>query len=429
MPTTIPPHSSNRTVSPAGRYRWFICSLLFLATSINYMDRQILSLLKPILDQDLHWTNQQFGWINSSFQGAYALSYLFFGWFVDRYGTRIGYAVSIAAWSVAAALHACMNSIAGFTMARIALGLGEGGNFPAAIKAVSQWFPRKERAFATTIFNSGSNVGAILAPALVPAIALNFGWQSAFLVVGFSGFLWLALWLRFFASPRQSGIGEEELRYIESDLETAEQTPPMRWSTLLRHRQTWGYLAARLLTDPVWWFFLIWLPDYFKKTRDMDVKTMGLPLVTIYTLVTILSIAGGWAGKRLTEQGWNINKTRKISLLVFAAGVVPVVFVTHASLWPMVLLVGLAGASHQAWSATLFTTVSDVFPQSAVASVVGLGGLAGSIGGMVFPVLCGLLLDRMGSAGYAFLFGYSGLAYLTAFAVNHLLTPRFEPIR
>jgi ACS family hexuronate transporter-like MFS transporter len=413
-----------------GNRRWVVCALLFFATTINYMDRQLLSLLKPVLDLELHWTNAQFGWVNSLFQGAYALSYLGFGWFIDRFGTKIGYAVSIAAWSVAAAAHALVNTISGFAVARVALGLGEGGNFPAAIKTVAEWFPKKERAFATTVFNSGANVGALIAPALVPPLALSIGWHGTFLVAGGAGLVWLIFWWICYEVPsRARKLSGAERAYIESDGDGAVQgEKPLPWRAIIGRRQTWAYLLARILTDPVWWFFLIWLPDYFKKTRGMDLKTMGLPLVAIYALVTVLSISGGWTTKWLADRGWTVTRTRRVSLFVFACCVIPVAVATKLPVWGAVLLIGLAGGAHQAWSATLFTTVSDVFPRRAVASVIGLGGLMGSLAGMVFPVVCGMVLDAFGGTGYAILFGYCSVAYLLAFGLNSLLCPRFDPI-
>lgn len=424
MPTT------HALTAPSTNRRWVVCALLFFATTINYMDRQLLSLLKPILDQELQWTNAQFGLVNSVFQGAYAASYLAFGWFVDRYGTRIGYAVSIAAWSLAAASHALVNSVAGFAFARIALGSGEGGNFPAAIKAVSEWFPKKERALATTIFNSGANVGALAAPLIVPPLAYSIGWHGTFIVAGAAGLVWLVFWLRLYEIPaRCQRLGAAERAYIESDDEPSGQTEkPLAWKMIIGLRQTWAYLFARILTDPVWWFFLIWLPDYFKKTRGMDLKTMGFPLFVIYALVTVLSISGGWMAKRLAERGWSVTRTRHTSLFVFAACVVPVAFATSLPVWGAVALIGLAGGAHQAWSATLYTTISDVFPRRAVASLVGMGGLAGSLAGMLFPVVCGWVLDASGGAGYTILFAYCSAAYLLAFAINFLLCPRFTPI-
>lgn len=412
-------------------YRWIICALLFLATTINYVDRQILSLLKPILDEQLKWSNAQFGLVNSAFQGAYALGLLAFGWFIDRYGTRIGYATSIAAWSLAALGHALVASVGGFVIARICLGLGEGGNFPSAIKVVAQWFPKRERAFATSIFNSGANVGAILAPAVVPWIAFRWSWRAAFVLAGLAGLCWLTLWLPLYGAPDRK-CASEELTHIHQDAEEAIGAR-IPWSRLLRYRQTWSFIAAKFLTDPVWWFFLIWLPDYFKQTRGLDIKKSWLHLVSIYTIVTVLSIAGGWITGYLAKSGWSMTRARKTTMFFFALCVLPIVFASGAGNWTAVLLIGLAGAAHQAWSANLYTTVSDMFPQSAVASIIGLGSTAGALGGMLFPVLTGLLLDSFKAAGnirggYALLFAFCAGAYLVAFGVNHMLARRFEPV-
>ena len=418
-------------LSKTGSVRWTVCALLFFATTINYVDRQILSLLKSILDTELGWTNQQFGLVNSAFQGAYGLGLLGFGWFIDRFGTKLGYAVSIAAWSVAAAGHALVGSVRGFFLARVCLGFGESGNFPAAIKTVAQWFPKKERAFATALFNSGTNVGAIVAPATIPFIAAAWGWRSAFVLAGLLGFAWLVAWWIFYEQPeRQRRLRPEELTYIRADLDD-EDVRKEPWLDLLRRRQTWAFAIAKFLTDPVWWFFLIWLPDFFKKTRGLDIKTSWIYLVTIYTIVTVLSIAGGWVTGHLAKIGWSVTRARKTGMLVFALCVLPILGVTRAGDWPAVFLIGLAGAAHQAWSANLFTTVSDIFPKNAVASVVGIGGMAGSIGGMLFPPFAGALLDHFetrggATAGYAILFSICAFAYLVAFALNHALAPRFE---
>ncbi len=415
------------------RYRWLVCALLFFATTVNYIDRQILSLLKPMLDDELKWTNTQFGEVNAAFQGAYAIGLLGFGYLVDRFGTKLGYALSIAAWSLAAIGHAAVGSVGGFVRARIALGLGEGGNFPSAIKAVAMWFPRKERALATALFNSGANVGAIVAPAVIPLIAGAYGWRSAFVAAGIVGLLWLALWIPLYEIPERSRrLHASELAYIQSDREV-EQTTKMSWGSLLKYRQTWAFVAAKFLTDPVWWFFLIWLPDFFKKTRGLDIKHSWVHLVFIYSLVTVLSIAGGWLPGHLVRRGYAQGRARKLSMLAFALLVLPILAVTQVGDWSAVVLIGLAGAAHQAWSANLFTSVSDVFPKRAIASVVGIGGMAGSFGGILFPLYSGKLLDRFQAdsnvtAGYAILFGICGSAYLIAFIVNHLLAPRFEPL-
>ena len=414
-------------------HRWAVCALLFFATTINYIDRQILSLLKPILDDQLHWTNAEFGMINSAFQGAYGVSLLLFGWFIDKYGTKIGYAVSIGAWSLAAMAHALVNTVGGFFWARIALGLGEGGNFPAAIKATALWFPKKERALATSLFNSGANVGAIVAPAIVPWMALTFGWHSTFLAAGLVGFVWLFFWMPWFDAPeKKKTVSTEELAHIRSDGEegAAEKIP---WGKLLGYRQTWAFILPKFLTDPVWWFFLIWLPDFFKQTRGLDIKKSWVLLVTIYAIVTVLSIAGGWVTGHLAKGGWTVNRARKTGMFFFALCVVPILAVTHLGDWGAVLLIGLAGAAHQAWSANLFTTVSDTFPKEAVASVTGIGGMAGAFGGMLFPIVTGVLLDHFKALGnvtlgYGWLFGFCAGAYLFSLLLLHLLNPTLRPL-
>jgi ACS family hexuronate transporter-like MFS transporter len=407
---------------------------LFLATTVNYIDRQILSLLKPILDDQLRWTNEQFGQVNAAFQGAYAVGLLLFGALIDRFGTKVGYAVSIAAWSVAAMGHALVGSISGFLFARVALGLGEGGNFPSAIKSVALWFPKKERAFATALFNSGANVGAIVAPAIIPRVAFAWGWRSAFVGAGFAGLLWLILWFVFYDVPeRIKRLGAAELAHIRSDADDRAVTGKVPWSQILRYRQAWAFIIAKFMTDPVWWFFLIWLPDYFKKTRGLDLKKSWLHLVTIYAIVTVLSVAGSWLTGSLTRHGFSVSRARKTGMFIAACCVLPILFVTRAGDWGAVLLIGIAGAAHQAWSANLFTSASDVFPKRAVASVVGLGGMAGSLGGILFPLFSGKLLDRFQAAGnvtagYAILFVICGSAYLIAFTINHVLAPRFDPL-
>ncbi|MES1204828.1 MAG: MFS transporter [Pseudomonadota bacterium] len=417
-----------------GDYRWVVCTLLFFATTINYIDRQILSLLKPILDEQLKWTNEEFGLVNSAFQLAYAVGLLLFGAFIDRWGTKIGYAVSIAAWSLAAMGHALVGSISGFVVARVALGLGEGGNFPSAIKSVALWFPKKERAFATALFNSGANVGAIIAPAIIPWLAFTWGWQSAFVAAGLAGFVWIVLWVVFYDVPeRIKRLRATELAHIRSDRDEQSGTGKVGWGRILRHRQAWAFIIGKFMTDPVWWFFLIWLPDYFKKTRGLDLKKSWLHLVTIYAIVTVLSIIGSWLTGRLTRSGYSVTRARKTGMFVAACCVLPILMVTRVGDWYAVLLIGIAGAAHQAWSANLFTSVSDIFPKRAIATVVGLGGMAGSFGGMLFPFFSGKLLDRYqaagnATAGYAILFVICGSAYLIAFGINHLLAPKFEPI-
>jgi MFS transporter, ACS family, hexuronate transporter len=435
-------------------YRWVICVLLFFATTINYIDRQILSLVKEFLDAQFGWSKADFGLVNSLFQGAYGLGLLFFGWFVDRFGVKVGYAVSMVGWSLAAIAHTLVQhlpgnasiqiggrvfgaaalAVAAFGLCRVLLGLAESGNFPAAVKGTAQWFPRRERAFATSLFNSGANVGALLAPAAVPFLAIHYGWGMPFIVAGVAGFIWLGFWLMMYDVPEQHPkVSAEELEHILSDREPVNGTAKMRWIDLLGYKQVWAIVLARFLTDPVWWFFLIWLPDYFKATRSLDIKHSWPLLVTIYGIITVLSIFGGWVTGHLARSGWSVTRARKTGMFVFALCVLPIFFATRVGDWTSVLLIGLAGAAHQAWSANLYTTVSDMFPKRAVASIVGLGGMAGSMGGMIFPFITGRLLDHYKSAGnetagYALLFAICAFAYLVAFTVNHLLAPRFEQV-
>lgn len=586
-PTVQSAASPSSISTVIGKYRWVVCALLFFATTINYVDRQILSLIKEILDKELGWSNADFGRVNGAFQGMYGIGLLCFGWFIDRYGTKIGYGVSIAAWSIAALGHALVSSVSGFFTARVALGLGEGGNFPSAIKAVALWFPKKERAFATSIFNSGTNVGAIVAPAIVPWLAFTFGWRSAFIAAGIAGLCWLFLWIPLYDVPDKiKRLTQSERDYIHSDVDekaadaVGERTgkgglsalfsfegrslratlwglglavfglslvvafavsdlftvlgPPgaqinrlvsLGWAVgaiwlmlavqvrrlhdlgrsggavvmplvvsiavtaglawlaerqglfaaadwpkmlalapavvvviaflfvgipkgttgsntfgpeeldpgLLGHRQTWSFIVAKFMTDPIWWFFLIWLPDYFKQTRNLDIKKSWILLVTIYAIITVLSIFGGWITGYLTKRGWTVTRARKTGMFVFACCVLPILGVTKVGNWPAVLLIALAGAAHQAWSANLFTTVSDMFPKRAVASVTGLGGLAGAFCGILFPIYCGKILDKFKAhdnitGGYAILFGICAFAYLVTFALHHVLAPRFEQI-
>jgi ACS family hexuronate transporter-like MFS transporter len=438
-----------------GNYRWVVCTLLFFATTVNYIDRQILSLIKEFLDVQFGWSKADFGLVNSLFQAAYGLGLLFFGWFVDRFGVKVGYAVSMVGWSLAAMAHALVAlmpgdasiqiggrvfgaaalAVAAFGLCRVLLGLAEAGNFPAAVKSTAQWFPKRERAFATSLFNSGTNVGALLAPALVPLLAIKFGWGMPFIVAGVIGFVWLGFWIRMYDVPeKHAGVDAKELEHILSDREESDRVEKIPWKALLGYRQVWSFIVAKFLTDPVWWFFLIWLPDYFKTTRNLDIKHSWPLLVTIYGIITVLSIFGGWITGHLAKSGWSVTRARKTGMFLFSLCVLPIFFVTKIGDWPAVLLIGLAGAAHQAWSANLFTSVSDMFPKRAIASIVGLGGMAGSLGGMFFPILTGKMLDHYKlagdeTAGYAILFSICAFAYLVAFAVNHVLAPRFEPVK
>ena len=417
--------------SVVSRYRWVICSLLFLATTINYIDRQILALIKELLDQELGWTNEQFGMVNAAFQGAYAVGLLAFGWFVDRFGTKIGYAVSLYALEPRGDRPRGGRIGAGILRRPPRSRAREGGNFPSAIKAVALWFPKRERALATALFNSGTNVGAIVAPAVIPAIALAFGWRAAFICAGAVGFLWLFLWIPFYDVPeKQARLSKAELAHIQSDRdETGPGGEPMGWGKALRLRQTWSFIVAKFMTDPVWWFFLIWLPDYFKKTRGLDIKHSWVHLVTIYAIVTVLSIAGGWLTGYLNKRGLSVTHARKAGMFLYALCVLPILGATSVGDWPAVLLIGLAGSAHQAWSANLFTTVSDMFAKKDIGTIVGIGGMAGSIGGILFPWFSGWLLDRLpANQGYGILFAICASAYLIAFAIHHLLAPSFTPL-
>ncbi len=420
---TSPATSSNAKI---GNYRWVICALLFFATTINYVDRAVLGVLAPTLRTEIGWTDQQYGYISAAFTLAYAIGFLFAGWLIDKVGTRLGYSLYLAVWSVAAAAHALAGSVWGFAAARFALGIGESGNFPAAIKTVAEWFPKRERALATGIFNAGSNVGAILAPALVPAIALSWlGWQGAFVITGVVGLLWLAWWWPVYRRPRDHPkLSATELAHIESD--PADTPVKISWSRLLGHRQTWAFAMGKLLTDSVWWFYLFWFPLFMNDTFKVDIKSIGLPMITVYLLADVGSVAGGWLSSSLLGRGWSANAARKTAMLACAIAVVPVALApTVADKWVAVLLVGLATAAHQGFSANLFTLTSDMFPRKAVGSVVGIGGFFGAMGGFCMNLGAGWLKQHTGS--YVLMFILAGFAYLTALLVIHLLVPKLAP--
>jgi len=421
---------SPKIISTRTHLRWGICFLAFVATAIIYSDRQFLSLLKSTLTDEIHWTDSQFGLVSSCFLGAYAVGLLFFGWFIDRVGVKVGYATSVFFWSLSAMAHALVGSVNGFLVARVFLGVSEAGNFPAAIKTIAQWFPRSERAFATALFNSGANVGAIGAPILVAWLLQHGTWHLPFILAGSAGLIWVVAWWIFYAAPQKhAGISASELAWIESDRER-EDDPAERipWITLLRCRQTWSFIQAKFLTDPVWFFLLIWLPDYFKKTRGLDIKSSWPHLATIYIIVTVLSLMGGWLTGHLVKRGWSVTRARKTGLFCFALLVIPILAVERTGDWGAVFLIGLAGAAHQAWSANLFTTVSDMFPKGAIGTVIGIGSTAGSTGSMIFIYLCGALLQHYGKTGYHILFAYCSCAYVIAFILQHLLAPRFAPL-
>ena len=424
--------------SSVGRYRWTVVALLFFATSINYIDRQVIGLLKPTLTREFGWNNTTFGYINGLFQFFYAFGLLAFGRIIDRVGTKIGYTISIIIWSVFAMGHALARSTFGFTVARSGLGLGESGNFPAAIKSVAEWFPKKERALATGIFNSGANIGAVVAPIMVPWILGVYGWQMAFIITGALGFIWLIFWWLIYEIPsRKKGISKAEFDHIHSDAEdvAVAGAKPVSWGQLLRVRQTWAFVFGKFLTDPIWWFFLFWLPGYFSDTFHLDLTKPGWPLVIVYSSTTVGSIGGGYLSSYLIRKGWPIYKARKSAMLFFAICVVPIFTARYfGDMWVIVGLISLAAAAHQAWSANIFTTASDMFPKRAVSSIIGIGGMAGSVGGIIFQPLVGWLLDyftRLGNKGlgYNIIFLICGSAYLLAWVVMHFFAPKMAKVQ
>ncbi len=411
-----------------GGYRWRICGLLFWATTLNYIDRQVLGVLAPALGHALGWTQLDYGYIVAAFQVAYAIGLVAAGALIDKLGTRLGYALAIGLWSVAAMSHALARTVLAFAAARFMLGLGEAGNFPAAVKTVAEWFPRRERAFATGLFNAGSNVGALIAPFVVPIAVSLWGLRSGFLLTGVLSAAWLLTWLIVYRPPGQHRrLRAQELAYIVADGDAASARRPLRWRALLRHRQTWAFVAGKFLTDPVWWFLLFWLPKYLHHRYGLDLTSLALPLISIYAMADAGSIGGGWLAGRLMRAGWSLNAARKGAMLLCALAVVPVVWTSAVhELWAAVGLIGLAAAAHQGWSANLFTTVSDLYPSVEVASVVGLGGFAGAISGALVSTAVGLLLQATGS--YALLFSIAGGLYLVALGVIQLLAPRWSPV-
>ncbi len=415
-----------QTKPKIGYYRWTVCALLFFATTVNYIDRQVLGILAPTLEKAIGWDNVDYGHIVSAFQAAYAIGLLLVGRLMDILGTRLGYSVAMVVWSIASMAHALARSVFGFGVARFALGLGESGNFPAAIKTVAEWFPKKERALATGIFNAGSNVGAVVAPLVVPWITITWGWQEAFIFTGAIGFIWLIFWWWLYDRPQQhKKLSKAELAHIESD----PPDPPEKvsWVKIITYRQTWAFAIGKFLTDPIWWLYLFWLPKFFNEKHGLGLTKIGLPLVIIYLMADIGSIGGGWLSSAFIKHGWSINKGRKTAMLICAACVVPIIFASQIkSLWLVVGLLGLATAAHQGFSANIFTTTSDMFPRKAIGSVVGFGGMAGSVGGVLLSNYAGYILDFTGS--YMSLFIIAGSVYLLALFIFHLLVPKLEPL-
>jgi ACS family hexuronate transporter-like MFS transporter len=429
-------------IAPKGKnYRWLIVTLLFLGTVINYLDRQIIGLLKPSLELEFQWTESDFGKIMSAFSFAYAIGLLLSGRFIDKVGTKLGYSVAVVFWSLAGMGHALAKSVTGFSIARLSLGIGEAGNFPAAMKAVSEWFPKKERALATGIFNSGTAVGVVVALIVVPIIMQHYGWQEVFWITGAMGFIWLIFWLWFYEIPsKQKRLSQEELNYIESDIDDlqdqVQNSIRISWAKLFTFPQTWAFVTGKFLIDPIFWFFLFWLPSYFSSTFNLNLKVVSVELMLIYGATTIGSIAGGYFSSHLINRGWAVLKARKMVLLLFALFELVIMiaiaqFVTEK--WIAVILISLAVAIHQAWATNIFTLASDMFPKEVVSSVVGIGGMMGAIGGILFPILVGYLLDLYKSAdnltgGYNLIFTICGLTYLLVWIIIHFLTRKSKRV-
>ena len=407
--------------------RWFICALLFAIVALNYVDRQVLSVLKPTLQKDYGWSETGYGNVVFWFQAAYGIGYLAFGRIVDRIGAKAGGAIAVAIWTVSHMAHALVTSTRGFAWVRIPMGLGESGLFPCTLAAAAEWFPQRERALAIGIFNAGSNIGAVVAPFIVPIITIAWGWQMAFIVTGLFTVAWLAVWLIWYHRPRDyPGINATELAIIEADPIAPQQ--PVSWSKLLTTRQSWAYIAGRFLIDPVWWTFLFWLPDFFARRYGLDLRDYGPPLVTVYILADVGSVLGGWGSSTLIKRGVAVGKSRKLAMLACAIAVLPVGFAMYASnLWIAVALIGLACAAHQGFSANLYALPSDLFPRWATGSVVGLGGLSGALGGMLMSAYAGNVLQKLGS--YTPIFLFAAFAYLAALLVVHLIVPDYRPAR
>ncbi|MES2796249.1 MAG: MFS transporter [Bacteroidota bacterium] len=429
-----------------GKYRWTICALIFFATTINYLDRTVIAFLKPYLASAFNWSPVEevanYANLEMAFKLSYAIGFLFAGRIVDKLGTKIGYALATGLWSLAAIGHAFATSSLGFGIARVGLGLTEAGNFPAAIKAVAEWFPKKERALATGIFNSGTNIGAIAVPFTIPFIAESLGWQWAFILTGSVGFLWLIFWFIFYEIPtKQKRLGAEELAFITSDpdenLEAEIGKPKHSWAKLLTYRQTWAFALGKFFTDPVWWFYIFWLPDFLRKEYHLDKFEIIWPSAIPLIIASFGSVLGGWLPMKLINLKWPVFKARKTSMLIYAFAVMPIVFVQYLgaiNMWLAVIIVGLAMSAHQAWSANIFTTVSDMFPKNATASVTGIGGLFGGVGGLLLTFLIqkGMFIyyESIGQieTGYFIMFIICGSAYLIAWLIMHLLVPQMKKV-
>jgi len=419
--------SIERVRGRISHYRWVICALIFAATVINYIDRQMIGVLKPTLQQEFGWTEVTYGDIVFWFQAAYAVGFVAFGRLMDRLGTRVGYTLAMTVWTLAHMAHGAARSATGFMSARFALGIGESGNFPASLKAVADWFPKRERALAIGIFNAGANFGAILTPLLVPALTIAFGWRMAFLLTGLFGVIWLPFWWVIYRLPEDHPrVGVEELAHIRSD----PQTPvvAVSWGRMFRVKETWAFAVGKFLIDPIWWMFLFWLPDFLVRRHGLNLKTFGPPLIAVYLMSNFGSIAGGWMSSWMMRRGASANRARKVTMLICALCVLPIVFASVVeNLWLAVFILGLATAAHQGFSANLYALPSDVFPREAVGTVVGIGGAAGAIGGMVIAKYAGWVLDRMGT--YTPIFVVAASAYLMALLIIHVLSPRLAPAK
>jgi len=407
--------------------RWYICGLLFLATTINYIDRQVLGILAPDLQKEIGWTELDYGRIVISFQVSYAVMMLLSGRIIDKIGTKLGFAIAITWWSLAAMGHALARSAMGFSIARFLLGVGEAANFPASVKTVAEWFPKSERALATGIFNAGTNVGAVLAPIMVPLIAAHFGWQGAFIATGAIGFFWLFGWWALYYQPEvHPQLDPKELRLIREGAEEPirEKTP---WLRLIGYRQLWAFALGKMLTDPIWWFYLFWLPKFLAQEHGIRGVALIPYLTTVYIIADVGSVGGGYISSALIKRGWTVNRARKTALAVFAL-IMPFVIIASQtrSAWLAVTLIGIAAASHQGWSANIFTLASDMFPRRAVGSVIGIGGFAGGVGGILVAEFAGQVLQRDPSY-YLPMFVIAGLIYLVALGVIHALVPRMQP--
>lgn len=420
---TIPPQPA----SHAGGRRWLICGLLFFATTVNYMDRQVIALLKPTLQLQFGWTDDGYGNIVLAFACAYAVGLLFMGRLIDKLGTRKGFSLAVLVWSAAAMAHAAASSVFQFAVARFSLGLGEAGSFPAAVKAVAEWFPKRQRALATGLFNCGSNIGAIVTPAVVPWITYRFGWRMAFIATGALGLVWILCWLAVYQRPEEDIlVSASELAYIQSDREERGTTIPL--SRLIRLRQAWAVALGKFFTDPIWLVYLFWMPDFLSRNLGINLKGMTLPLFVIYSGACVGSIGGGWLSSSLLKRGWTVNASRKTTLLVCALAVTPIMIAAHTKdAWLAVSLIALGAGAHQGWSANIYTLASDMFPRSAVGSVVGFGTMAGAISSMVIAKAVGYILQRTGS--YVPVFVMAGLAYLVAFGFVQVMAPRLKPVQ